>query len=86
MFSERFQLHVVTTHHARERMVERHIDEALLLDLIESGTARYKDASRLWLFKHYEGRDDNLLCAAAVIDGALVIKTVMHRFQPEGGQ
>lgn len=64
-------------------MTERGMDDALLLDLIETGEKRARDDSHLWLFKHYEGREDNLICAAAVIQGALVIKTVMHRWQPE---
>lgn len=83
MFSQRFNLPILITRHARQRMVERGMDDALLLDLIETGNARHKDETHLWLFKHYDGRDDNLLCAAAVIEGALVIKTVMHRFQLE---
>lgn len=83
MFSTRFQLEVRITRHARGRMAERAIDEALLLDLIETGTAKYRDESHLWLFKHYDGRHDNLLCIAAAMQGALVVKTVMHHFQPE---
>ncbi len=83
MFSNRFNLPVLITRHARQRMAERGMDETLLLDLIETGTARHKDETHLWLYKHYDARDDNLLCAAAVIQGALVVKTVMHRFQPE---
>lgn len=83
MFSQRFNLPVLITRHARQRMAERDMDEALLLDLIETGNARHKDETHLWLFKHYDRRDDNLLCAAVVIEGALVIKTVMHRFQLE---
>lgn len=83
MFSARFQLEVLVTRHARERMVERNMDDALLLDLIETGTETRRDATHLWLFKHYEDRDDNLLFAAAVIQGALIVKTVMHRWQPE---
>jgi hypothetical protein len=34
-------------------MEERGIDEARLLDLIDSGETRYKDATRLWIYKHY---------------------------------
>lgn len=83
MFSDRFQLQVLITRHAQERMTARLIDEALLLDLIETGTVRYKDDAHLWIFKHYENRDDNLLCAAAVIQSALVVKTVLHRFEPD---
>lgn len=80
MFSARFDKPVVVTDHARRRMAERSITEALLLDVIETGEVRYKDATRLWLAKHYTERDDNLLCAVAVLEAALVIKTIMHRF------
>jgi len=30
-------------------MVERNMDDALLLDIIETGTARSRDDSHLWL-------------------------------------
>lgn len=83
MFSVRFQLQIQVTRHARERMAQRDMDDSLLLDLIETGTARYKDETHLRLFRHYEDRNDNLLCIAAVIQGALVVKTVMHHFAPE---
>jgi len=83
MFSQRFQRRVQFTRHARQRMAERHMDDALVLDVIETGTAKYKDASRLWLFKPVAGRDDNLLCAAVVLESVLVVKTVMHHFEPE---
>ena len=63
-------------------MEERGIDDARLLDLIDSGETRYKDATRLWIYKKYADRDDNLLCVAAVLlDDTLVVKTVMHRFE-----
>jgi len=63
-------------------MRERDIDDARLLDLIDSGETRYKDATRLWIYKTYADRDDNSLCVAAVLgDDVLVVKTVMHRFQ-----
>jgi len=82
MFSRRFQRPVQITRHAQERMLERGIDEALLLELIETGTAKYKDATRLWLFKAIAGRNDNLLCIASVLEANLVVKTVMHHFDP----
>ena len=44
MFSARFGKPVVVTDHARRRMVERNVNEALLLDLIETGELRHKDA------------------------------------------
>jgi hypothetical protein len=63
-------------------MEERGIDDAWLLDLIDSGETRYKDATRLWIYKEYADRDDNLLCVAAVLlEDTLVVKTAMHRFE-----
>ena len=63
-------------------MAQRAIDEILLLDLIDSGDARYNDAARLWIYKSYAGRDDNLLCVAVILqEDALIVKTVMHHFQ-----
>jgi len=82
MFSKRFQRPIQVTQHAKERILERSIDEALLLELIETGTAKYKDAARLWLFKAIAGRNDNLLYIAAVLETKLVVKTVMHHFDP----
>jgi len=43
----------------------------------------YKDALHLWVFKSIAGRDDNLLCAAVVLENVLVVKTVMHHFDLE---
>jgi len=80
MYSQRFDRPVVVTDHARARMNERQIDEALLLDLIETGEARHKDELRLWIAKHYAERADNLLCVAVVLEAAVVVKTVMHHF------
>jgi hypothetical protein len=63
-------------------MIERRISAALLLDLIESGEARYKDDTRLWIYKAYAHRSDNLLCVAVALSAhAVIVKTVMHRFQ-----
>ena len=83
MDSLRFHRPIQITRHAKERMAERGISEALLLDLIETGKAKHKDDTRLWLFKHYPERDDNLICAAAVLEDCIIIKTVMHHFQLE---
>jgi len=62
-------------------MRERAISNAMLLDLVETGECREKDNRRLWLFKAFPERDDNLLCAAAVLENELVIKTVMIRWE-----
>ncbi len=81
MFSARFQKNVRTTRHAVERMGERHIEESLLLDLIETGTLKWKDEKRFWVFKEYPERNDNLICAAVALDDEFVVKTVMINWQ-----
>lgn len=81
MHSRRFNRVIYVTEHAKGRMVDRGIDEALLLDLIETGETRYKDDIRLWIFKAYADRDDNLICAALVLESMLVVKTIMHHFE-----
>lgn len=81
MYSKRFDLLIQITEHARVRMTERSIDESMLLDLIETGQTKYKDAIRLWIFKEYDDRDDNLICAAVVLESVLIVKTIMHHFE-----
>jgi len=63
------------------RMDERGITELLLLDVIDSGGIRYRDATHLWIFKRFNDRSDNLLCAVLVLEDRLVVKTVMHHFE-----
>jgi hypothetical protein len=83
MFSLRFQLPVVVTAHARQRMSERALTDALLLDIIDTGVDKDAGAGHHWLYKHLAGRGDNLLCAAVVLENALVVKTVMHHWEPK---
>ena len=83
MHSLRFLLEIRLSHHAKIRMVERNITEEIILDLVETGNTHYKDDKRLWIYKAYKDRDDNLLCIAVVIESFLVIKTVMHHFELE---
>jgi len=80
MDSKRFSRPITVTDHARRRMGQRDVSEALLLDLIETGTVRNKDDIRLWIAKRYPDRNDNLLCIAVVLETTLVVKTVMHHF------
>ena len=80
MNSERFGCAIRLTDHANKRMVERDIDEARILDLIETGQVKYKDDRHLWLFKGYPDRADNLLCVAALLSDTMIVKTVMHHF------
>jgi hypothetical protein len=76
----RFQRLAVISSLAKIRMTERDISEAMLLDVIDSGETRYKDAAHLWAFKEFPARHDNLLCAVLVLEDCVVVKTVMHHF------
>lgn len=80
MFSVRFQRSVIVTRHARIRMAERDIPDAMLLDVIDFGETRYRDDTHLWAFKDFPERNDNLLCAVVVLEDAVVVKTVLHHF------
>lgn len=62
-------------------MIDRAVNAERLLDLIETGEIKYKDEFRIWIFKTYEDRNDNLICTAAALESALVVKTVMHHFE-----
>lgn len=52
-----------------------------MLDVIDSGETRYRDATHLWVYKEFSERLDNLLCAVLVLEDRLVVKTVMHHFE-----
>ena len=80
MFSNRFQRPIVISSHAKIRMAEREISEAMLLEVIDSGDTRYKDTTHLWAFKEFPERHDNLLCAVLILEDCVVVKTVMHHF------
>ena len=81
MHSARFDRPVIVTRHAQERMAERNISVALLVQLIDLGALRYADDNHLWAWLEVPGRDDNLVCAALVLEHAVVVKTVMHRWE-----
>ena len=81
MHSIRFNLPVVLTEHAKLRMAERQIDTLLLLEIIDTGILKDAGNAHYWLYNHINKRADNLLCVAAVIENAVVIKTVMHHWE-----
>ncbi len=83
MHSVRFNLPVVLTEHAKLRMAERQIDTLLMLEIIDTGILKDAGNAHYWLYKHMNDRADNLLCVAAVIENAVVIKTVMHHWEPK---
>ena len=84
LVSSRFKGAIHITVHARKRMIERSVDDELLFDLIETGELKNKDDKHAWIAKFYEGRNDNLICVAVVIDQAVIVKTVMFHFSFEG--
>ena len=52
----------------------------MLLEVIDHGETRYRDANHLWAFKAFPDRNDNLLCAVLILEEMIVVKTVMHNF------
>ena len=80
MFSIRFNRPIIVTRHASLRMIEREVDEATLLEIIDNGQVSMKDEQHLWAFKHFDHRSDNLICAVLVLETVVVVKTVMHAF------
>lgn len=80
-FSQRFQKNVHLTNHARDRMKRRYITEQQVKDLIESGKIKYSNLQNAWLFKTFQERDDNLICAAIIIKQAIIIKTIMINWE-----
>lgn len=81
--SERFGMDVVVTTHAKESMEKRDVSDATLLFVLENGEVKYKNDAHLWVYMHIEGRSDNLICAAVVIESVVVIKTVMINWELE---
>lgn len=83
MHSTRFNRPVILTRHAAQRRVERSITDAELLAVVDTGDIRYKDETHLWAYKHLDGRTDNLICTVLVLEGVVVVKTIMHHFTLE---
>jgi hypothetical protein len=83
MHSTRFNLQVILTEHATQRMAERQISLEQVLEIIDSGTVKEAGGLHYWLYKHLPDRTDNLLCVAAVIDNVFVVKTIMHHWEPQ---
>ncbi len=80
-YSNRFSKKVWLTNHAIEMMVKREITLSDVNVLIERGEYKEKDASRGWIYYNFTDRDDNLVCAAIINKKAVIIKTIMIRWQ-----
>lgn len=83
--SERFGKTVHLTHHARKRMTQRAIDDPEIMDLVETGAVKQKDAEHWWIYKAICGRDDNLVCAAVISRQAIIIKTILTHWEELDG-
>jgi hypothetical protein len=83
LFSRRFGKNVWITRHARSSMLKRGIDDETLERVIEEGEIKRKNDIDMWVYAHVDGRQDNLICAAAVEASAVVIKTVMINWELE---
>jgi len=81
--SVRFGMDVVVTDHAKVSMKKRDVSDAVLQQVVETGDIKYKSDTHLWVFMHVEGRKDNLICAAMVLENVVVIKTVMINWELE---
>lgn len=81
--SARFDMDVVVTDHAKASMKKRNVSDAVLQQIVKNGNVKHKHVSHLWVYDHIEGREDNLICAAMVIENVVVIKTVMINWELE---
>ncbi|MEA1053060.1 DUF4258 domain-containing protein, partial [Lamprobacter modestohalophilus] len=75
--SHRFSRKVWLTNHAIESMAKRSITLLEVKQLIEEGEYRAKSQADGWIFRHFESRSDNLVCAAVVTEQAIIVKTIM---------
>jgi hypothetical protein len=64
-------------------MAKRSVTEEMLYDLIETGDIRHKTDTNVWIYKQYLNREDNLICAAAILNQAVIIKTMMINWKLE---
>lgn len=76
-FSTRFSRNVWLTRHALWAIQKRELEVTTVLQLIETGEILEKGEGHYWIHQCLEDRRDNLICAAVVIDEAVVVKTVM---------
>ena len=80
-YSERFGKNVWLTNHAIESMVKRTITLPELKKLMEYGEYSEAKTTHGWIYYEFPERDDNMVCAAIVNEKAIIVKTVMIRWQ-----
>lgn len=80
-FSARFTRNVWLTRHARSALEKRGLEEETVLAVIETGEITEKGDGHYWIHSSVQDRTDNQICAAVVVDTAVVVKTVMVNWQ-----
>jgi len=80
-FSEKLGKNVWLTNHAIEAMAKREIILPEVRTLIELGELRRMGDSHGWIYYNFPDRVDNPVCAAIVDEDAIIIKTIMIRWQ-----
>lgn len=78
------QYKIVFTEHAKTQMELRSLSEALIINVIETGTIKGKDAkNKFWVFKSVKGRKDNMISVALSIESPhLIVITAMVNWRP----
>jgi len=79
--SEKLGKKVWLTNHAIEAMAKRNITMPEVKKLVELGECREMACQHGWIYYEFPERDDNLMCAAVVNEEAIIIKTLMIRWQ-----
>ena len=51
--------------------------------LVEAGEIKWKGDHHLWIFHPLPDRKDNLVCATAVEENVLVVKTLMSHWEED---
>lgn len=69
------------TNHAIEAMAKRSITLPEVKVLIESGELKSSEGMHSWIYFDFPERSDNLVCAAIVKDDAIIVKTIMIKWE-----
>ena len=81
--SIRFNLQIVLTAHEAQRLTERKISNKYVLAIINSETPTEFNGLHYPFYINLPDRSDNVPCVTADIDNIVVVKTIMHRLEPQ---
>ncbi len=76
---------VIFTDHAKLRMSLRNLEEAVVINVIETGEVRPKTTEgKFWVFKKVPGRKDNLISISISIEAPnLIVITTLVNWRPQ---